>query len=447
MTVFRRLAWVFVFVLAVVACRPAPPTPAPTPAKTTTAVRTPTEGAPAPTRPPAATATQPAPTTSATPTHVPGPSPTAIAPPVTPTPAPFDPTAVNLQLELVAGGLNAPVYVTHAGDGSGRLFVVEKHGTIRIVTAGAVEPTPFLDIRPIVGSRASEQGLLAVAFHPNYVTNGLFFVNYTDTNGDTVVARYRVSDNPNLADPSSASIVLTLDQPAANHNGGMVAFGPDGYLYIGTGDGGRAGDPWGNAQNPQALLGKMLRLDVDAGEPYAIPADNPFVGDPAVRDEIWALGLRNPWRYSFDRATGDLYIADVGQNAWEEINFQPASSQGGENYGWNLMEGLHCFSPPSNCDPGGLTPPIAEYGHELGCSVTGGYVYRGAGFPALAGAYYFGDFCSGRIWALHRDTAGRWTMTELLQSGLSISSFGEDEVGEVYVTDLGRGRLFRLVSP
>jgi glucose/arabinose dehydrogenase len=387
------------------------------------------------------------PTTAPAPTgETPAPSPTATTSPANLPPAPFDPTAFSLGLDLVAESLNAPVYVAHAGDGSGRLFVVEKRGTIRIVTNGQLNPTPFLDIRSIVGSRASEQGLLSVAFHPDYASNGFFFVNYTDTNGDTVVARYRVSDDPDLADPASARTILTLDQPAANHNGGLLLFGPDGYLYIGTGDGGRGGDPWGNAQNPQVLLGKMLRLGVDGPGPYAIPPDNPFVGEPAVRDEIWAVGLRNPWRYSFDRATGDLYIADVGQNKWEEIDFQPADSSGGENYGWNRMEGFHCFSPGTNCDPTGLVLPIAEYGHGLGCSVTGGYVYRGAAFPRMVGVYFYGDFCSGRIWALYPDGAGEWTQAELLQSGLGISSFGEDEAGELYITDLQSGGLYRLVA-
>jgi glucose/arabinose dehydrogenase len=363
-----------------------------------------------------------------------------------PTPGPFNPAAFNPELELIADGLAAPVYVTHAGDGSGRLFVVEKAGTIRIIAEGSVEPTPFLDISRIVGSRASEQGLLSVAFHPSYASNGFFFVNYTDVNGDTVVARYSVSPDPNAADPNSARVILTLDQPAANHNGGMLAFGPDGYLYIGTGDGGRAGDPWDNAQNSQALLGKMLRLDVDGAEPYAIPPDNPFIGDSAARDEIWALGLRNPWRYSFDRTTGDLYMADVGQNAWEEIDFQPANSPGGENYGWNIMEGTHCFSPRTDCDQSGLTLPIAEYSHQLGCSVTGGYVYRGTAFPELTGAYTFGDFCSGIIWALYRNQNGNWTSAELLRSGFSISSFGEDETGELYLTNLRPGELYRLAA-
>lgn len=450
MKISRQLLCSILFLLVIGGCTSPRPTtmPAPTPPAP------PTEPPSAPTAAPQATATQrpaatetPLPATPTTPTsEEPTPGPTATRPPVSLTPAPFDPAALNLDLDLIADSLNAPVYVTHAGDGSGKLFVVEQPGTIRIVTNGQAHAAPFLDIRSIVGSRGNEQGLLSVAFHPDFANNSLFFVNYTDLNGDTVVARYSASDDPDLADPTSARTILTLDQPAANHNGGLLLFGPDGYLYIGTGDGGRAGDPWGNAQNPQVLLGKMLRLDVDAGEPYAIPPDNPFTGEPAVRDEIWALGLRNPWRYSFDRATGDLYIADVGQNNWEEIDFQSAKSPGGENYGWNRAEGFHCFAPATNCDQSELSPPVVEYGHDTGCSVTGGYVYRGSAFPEMAGVYLYGDFCSGRIWGLYRDGTGEWATTVLLDSDLSISSFGEDETGELYLTSLGDGRLYRLVA-
>lgn len=450
----RQLVCATFLVLALAGCTGVQPTVVPAPTATTAPIETRPESQPTATatpRPiatsqPAATDTLLPPTVPQPATEGPVPTPTATTPPASPTHAVFDPTAFSLDLQLIASNLDAPVYATHASDGSGRLFVVEKHGTIRIVAGGAVKPTPFLDIRSMVGSRGSEQGLLSVAFHPDYPANGFFFVDYTDTNGNTVVARYHVSDDPDVADPNSARTILTLDQPAANHNGGLLLFGPDGYLYIGTGDGGGAGDPRGNAQNPQVLLGKMLRLDVDSSEPYAIPTGNPFISDPAVRDEIWALGLRNPWRYSFDRATGDFYIADVGQNRYEEIDFQPAGSRGGENYGWNIMEGFHCFSPGANCDQTGLTLPVAEYSHDLGCSVTGGYVYRGTAFPRMAGAFYFGDFCSGRIWALYRNAAGQWTTAQMLQPGLGISSFGEDEAGELYVTDLGSGRLYRLVA-
>jgi glucose/arabinose dehydrogenase len=300
-------------------------------------------------------------------------------------------------LQPVASGLERPVGIANAGDGSGRLFILEQVGRIRIVRDGELLSSPFLDISGRVGSSASEQGLLGLAFHPGYAENGLFFVNYTDQQGDTVVARFSVSADPNRADPASEAQILTLPQPAGNHNGGHLAFGPDGYLYVGTGDGGGAGDQYGNGQNGGTLLGAMLRLDVDGAQPYLIPAGNPFVDNPAVRDEIWALGLRNPWRYSFDRLTGDLYIADVGQNQYEEVNYQPADAPGGLNYGWPIMEGMHCFPADRDCARAGLTQPVVEYQHAQGCSVTGGYVYRGQEFPALTGIYLFGDFCSGRI--------------------------------------------------
>ncbi len=356
----------------------------------------------------------------------------------------FDPAVTTIRLERVVSGLRTPTGIASAHDGSGRLFITEKAGTVRIVRGGELLPQAFLDIRNLVGSGGSEQGLLGLAFHPRYATTGVFFVNYTDRNGDTVVARYRASADPERADPASATVVLAVKQPAANHNGGHLAFGPDGKLYIGLGDGGGAGDRFGNAQNPAALLGKMLRIDVDAGEPYAIPSDNPFRDRPGYRPEIWALGLRNPWRYSFDRATGDLYIADVGQNAYEEVNFQPASSRGGENYGWPRMEGTHCYPSGAACDRGGLVLPVGEYGRSGGCSVTGGYVYRGRSELALTGAYFFADFCSGTFWSLHRDAAGQWVQTELLRSGVSISSFGEDEAGELYVVGYNNGTLYRL---
>ena len=341
------------------------------------------------------------------------------------------------------GGLVRPVYAGHAGDGSGRLFVIEKEGRIRIVTDGQLSPDPFLDISAIVNSRANERGLLGLAFHPNYASNGRFFVFYTDGRGATVVAEYRVSSDPNRADPASAQVLLTQTQPFANHNGGMLAFGSDGMLYVALGDGGSAGDPQGNGQRQDTLLGKLLRLDV--GEPgvYRVPPDNPFVGVSGARAEIWAYGLRNPWRFSFDRATGDLYIADVGQNSFEEIDFAAASSPGGENYGWKVMEGLSCFQPGPDCDSPRFTPPIAVYGRDEGCSVTGGYVYRGAAHPALVGAYVFGDYCSGLVWTLRRDADGAWRMTPQGEVDARITSFGEDEAGEIYITDDG-GRVLRL---
>jgi glucose/arabinose dehydrogenase len=347
-------------------------------------------------------------------------------------------------LEEVTGGLEMPVFATHAGDGSGRLFVLEKGGSIRVIDASGLLPQPFLNIRARVGSSGSEQGLLGLAFHPAFVQNGRFFVYYTDRNGDTVIARFQANTERTAADPASEVVLLTETQPAANHNGGMLAFGPDGMLYAGLGDGGSAGDPWNNGQSLNTLLGKLLRIDVDNGDTYAVPADNPFVGQGGVRPEIWAYGLRNPWRFSFDRATGDLYIADVGQNQWEEVNYQKANSPGGENYGWKVMEGLHCYGSNS-CDQTGLVLPVAEYDHGQGCSVTGGYVYRGAAQPSLQGAYFYGDYCSGYIWALSRPEVDRWQSDLLLESGAPISSFGESEAGEVLVVALN-GMVYRLVD-
>lgn len=345
---------------------------------------------------------------------------------------------------VITTGLTSPVAITNAGDGSGRLFITEQAGTIRIWNGTALLPTPFLDIRSLV-SCCGEQGLLSVAFHPGYETNGFFYVDYTNVAGNTVIARYKVSGNPNVADPSSASILLTILQPYANHNGGQLQFGADGYLYIGMGDGGSGGDPQNHAQNLNDLLGKILRIDVDGGTPYAIPSTNPFVGVPNTRPEVWAYGLRNPWRFSFDRLSHDLYIGDVGQNLWEEIDFQPASSPGGENYGWRLMEGFHCYNPATGCDDGTLTLPVLEYGHNPSCSVTGGYVYRGSAIPQLYGVYLYGDYCSGIVWGATRDCSGAWSTTVLIQPPINISSFGEDESGEVYLTHLG-GAVYRIAS-
>lgn len=304
--------------------------------------------------------------------------------------------------------------------------------------------TPFLDITDRVGSSANEQGLLGLAFHPDYGQNGHFFVCYTDLLGDTVVSRFSSEPGADQAAADGERVLLQVDQPAANHNGGQLAFGPDGYLYIGLGDGGGAGDRYGNGQNPESLLAKILRIDVDGGEPYAVPADNPFAGQEGVRPETWAMGLRNPWRFSFDRATGDLYIADVGQSRYEEINIQAASGAGGENYGWPIMEGRHCYRQET-CDQSGLTLPVAEYTHAQGCSVTGGYVYRGQEFPTLEGVYLFGDYCSGTIWGLARDAGGAWQMAGLAQSDQQLTAFGEDESGELYTLDAGEGTLYRIV--
>ena len=386
---------------------------------------------------------------ASTPTSAaPSPVPSSTTPTFTPTAAAdrgADLKAIGLALQKVLGGLETPVGLAHAGDGSGRLFVLEKVGRIRVVRDGKLEPVPFLDISDRVGSAQSERGLLGLAFHPGYVDNGFLFINYTDRQGSTVVARFSASDNPAQADPSSETILLTVEQPAANHNGGHLTFGPDGYLYVGTGDGGGAGDQFGNGQDGATLLGSVLRLDVDQSQGYDLPADNPFVGDPAVRDEIWAIGLRNPWRFSFDSLTGDLYIADVGQNTYEEVNFQPAGAPGGQNYGWPIMEAAHCFPQDRACERTGMTLPVVEYDHAQGCSVTGGYVYRGREFPSLNGTYLFGDYCSGRIWGLARDTRGEWQVAGLAQFDIRLSSFGEDEAGELYLLDMGRGELFGIV--
>jgi glucose/arabinose dehydrogenase len=399
--------------------------------------------APLTARPASAT---PSPPPAATSTPQP-PAPTPTSPAATPTAPPRpDPAAARVELRRVLGGLDTPVGIAHAGDGSGWLFVVEKPGRIRIVAGSTLLAAPFLDIAGRVGSAGSEQGLLGLAFHPGYARNGLFFVNYTDLQGDTVVARFSVSADPARGDPANEAILLTVDQPAANHNGGHLAFGPDGYLYVGLGDGGGAGDRYGNGQNLGTLLGKMLRLDVDGGRPYALPPDNPFLTRPDARAEIWAFGLRNPWRYAFDRLTGDLYIADVGQDAYEEIDVQPARSQGGQNYGWPIMEGGHCYPENRACDRTGLALPVAEYDHSQGCSVTGGYVYRGKQFPSLSGVYLFADYCSGRIWGVARDGQGQWRMAELAQAGVRPSSFGEDEAGELYLVDMQGGELFQIAA-
>lgn len=409
-------------------------------------------------RPPAATATPDLPPTAQIATPAATATPTAGAlmaeatptkaratpPPATPPPPPPFPPRIALQPLLT---LPDPItYLTHAGDGSGRLFVVEKQGRVRIIAGEALLPTPFLDISGLVLARGSEQGLLSIAFAPDYPSSGQFYVNYTARAGDgaTVIARYRVSADPNQADPATAEVLLQFDQPAPNHNGGQLQFGPDGFLYIGTGDGGSADDPWDNAENLAVWLGKMLRIDVSRPGGYAIPADNPFLARAGALPELWAYGLRNPWRFSFDRLTGDLYIADVGQNRFEEVNFQPAHSTGGEHYGWDTTEGLSCFEPRAGCNTAGISLPFFAYGHDQGCSVTGGYVYRGARYPDLAGVYLFGDFCSSRIWGA-RAQAGVWQSAALLDSGVNIASFGEDEAGELYVLDLN-GSIYRLLA-
>jgi uncharacterized protein (TIGR03437 family) len=334
--------------------------------------------------------------------------------------------AQEIQLHTVAGGLNFPTDIQSPPDGSGRLFVTQRNGLIRIISGGSVLGQPFLDLRGKVTADGQEQGLLGMAFSPRFSETRQFYVNYTNTNGDTVIARYQVSGNPNVADPTE-TILLGIAQPFANHNGGQLQFGPDGFLYIGMGDGGGAGDPQNNAQNPETSLGKLLRMDVE--------------GNPGARPEIWAYGLRNPWRFSFDRPSGNLWIADVGQTAYEEINVQPASARG-LNYGWSVTEGMHCYRS-AGCSFNGLSMPVAEYDHGSGCSVTGGYVYRGDTSPGLRGVYLYGDFCSGRIWGIE-SRGGQWVSRALMDSGLLITTFGQDQAGEVYVADARGGVVYRL---
>lgn len=380
--------------------------------------------------------------------------------------------ATPLTTTRVASGLNRPIYVTAPPGDTARLFIIEKAGVIKILNfnTGVVLPTPFLNIDALVGGGTtdnSEQGLLGLAFHPDYASNGRFFVNYTNNAGDTVLARYTVSADPNVADAGSAVPLLTLDQPDTNHNGGWLGFGPlDGYLYMATGDGGGAGDDdfghtpgVGNGQDiTDNLLGKILRLDVD-GAAYTIPADNPFVGVTGD-DAIWAFGLRNPWRNSHDRVTGDFYIADVGQGTWEEVNFQSAASAGGENYGWRCREGAHDFNISGDCSLTPFTEPVHEYSHggsPFRCSISGGYAYRGCAIPDLRGTYFFADFCSEQIWSFRYNggfipVAADRTAELAPGGGLGIDevvSFGEDANGELYVIDQGNGtnvgEVFKIV--
>ncbi|WP_455245408.1 PQQ-dependent sugar dehydrogenase [Petrachloros mirabilis] len=350
--------------------------------------------------------------------------------------------AIDL-VPVVTQGLQSPLFLTHAGNGSGQLFVVEQPGTIRLIDRGVLIEKPFLELRDRVSARG-EQGLLGLAFHPGHRRNGRLFVNYTrKSDGATVVSEFTRRNQEHQVAASTERILMVVPQPYSNHNGGMVAFGPDGHLYIGLGDGGSGGDPQNRAQNSDELLGKILRIDVDRGRPYATPDDNPFSGGGGS-PEIFALGFRNPWRFSFDRETGMLWLADVGQNKWEEVDLVTA----GGNYGWRVMEGTHCYDPDRDCNSDGLTFPIAEYGHEQGrCSITGGYVYRGRLIPSLRGTYLFGDYCSGEIFAVtagadHKKTSA---VRILMRTGFRISSFGEDEAGELYLVD-HNGGVHRLAS-
>jgi len=375
----------------------------------------------------------------------------------------------EIQLVKVAGGLADPVNVAAPDDGSGRIFVVERVGRLRIIDAdGALLPEPFLDVTDLVQNDYLEQGLLGLAFHPDYATNGRFYVHFTDyhTNGDNFIMEFTVSeDDPNIANREGGRLLLAVDQPYVNHNGGTIHFGPDGYLYIGIGDGGLGGDPYDTAQDREVLLGKLLRIDVEpvGGLAYGIPAGNPYsqarivqsnsitdvIGEteglsleaayyhPAARPEIWAYGLRNPWQFNFDPATGDLYIADVGQVTWEEINFQAADSPGGQNYGWDIQESAHCYpATDGECPRSQLgTLPVAEYKHgEDGCSITGIGVYRGETFPSLDGIYFNSDWCTGRVWGLARGEDGAWIYEQLLDTGLLVTGSGADQEGNLYAT-------------
>ncbi len=337
------------------------------------------------------------------------------------------PDSSNYEWTLFAAGFERPIDLAHANDGSGRLFIVEQSGVIRIWVDGKIIDQAFLDIRTIVGSAGNEQGLLGIAFHPDYLLNGYFYLNYTDLKGSTRISRFQVSANPNIADPASEYNYLEISQPYTNHNGGGMAFGPDGFLYAGLGDGGLAGDPHNNAQDPNSYLGKLIRFDVDQ----------------EAEPEIWASGLRNPWRFSFDTLTGDLYLADVGQNEFEEVNFLPAGTRAGSNFGWDYYEGIHTYE--SN-PPGDFVSvfPLTEYDHQTGgCSVTGGFVYRGSELPEWQGIYFYGDYCTGNVWGLFQNSIGEWENELLFELEANISSFGLDQVGEIYLLDLF-GNIFKL---
>jgi glucose/arabinose dehydrogenase len=355
-----------------------------------------------------------------------------------PSPLPGD---FTIQLIEVASGLSSPLYLTSPANDS-RLFVVEQAGRIRIIKNGQVLAQPFLDIVSRVSS-GGERGLLSVAFHPSYAANGFFYVNFTDLAGNTRVERFKVSSNPDVGDASSSKLILGVTQPFANHNGGLNLFGPDGMLYIGLGDGGSGGDPQGNGQRTNTLLGKILRIDVDNGDPYSIPSGNPFANQSGARPEIWAYGLRNPWRFSFDRTAGLLFVADVGQGSLEEIDVVP-TTRAGVNYGWNIMEGSSCFGSGS-CSTAGLEPPVIEYNHSGGaCSVTGGYAYRGSAIPELAGHYFYSDYCAGFLRSfLYSNGAATDQRTWDVGTIGSVTSFGEDAAGEMYIV-VQQGRVYRI---
>ena len=351
------------------------------------------------------------------------------------------PASIRLIARPVATGLESPVHVTAPNDDA-RLFIVEQIGRIRVVRDGALLEQPFLDITDRVRS-GGERGLLSVAFHPRYDDNGYLYVNYTDLAGHTNVERYSVSTNPDVADPASAYRILFIEQPFANHNGGLVAFGPDGMMYVGMGDGGSGGDPLEAAQDLDNLLGKLLRIDVDAGDPFAVPPDNPFAAAGGARALVWASGLRNPWRFSWDADASRIYVADVGQNQWEEVNAEAADAPA-LNYGWDVMEASHCFEPASGCNAEGKELPVLEYDHDEGCSVTGGFVYRGQQVPEIRGHYFYADWCGGWVRSFRLGEDGRavdrreWELGDVGR----VTSFGLDAAGELYV--VGDGTIYRL---
>ena len=392
-----------------------------------------------------------APSRTASETRRPAPNgsgqPSASAPPAGPA---FDPTTVAVTLEPFVGGLDAPLAIVDPADGSDRLFVAEQAGAIRVITAGKLLDRPFVDLSAEISS-GGERGLLGLAFHPDFPDDPRVFVDYTDRNGNTVVSSLTVDPgDPDRADPATERPLLHVEQPYANHNGGGLAFTPDGFLLITLGDGGSGGDPHGNGQSETTLLGKILRIDVDTSSPdrpYGIPADNPFAdGANGRRPEIWLTGLRNPWRISFDRLTGDLWIGDVGQGDWEEIDVHRAGAPGGTNYGWNRLEGRHCFAPAQGCDDPAFTLPVTDYGHDQGCTVIGGYVDRAATPSALSGGYLFGDYCSGRLWAIDPASDTPRDPVVVGESHRNIAAFGEDQSGRLYAADISGGEILRVVA-
>ncbi|MEO8468611.1 MAG: PQQ-dependent sugar dehydrogenase [Chloroflexota bacterium] len=416
---------------------PVPSSAAPTQAPTGSHL-TATTAEPSPTASPATTAPPTAkPTPKSTPKPTPKPTPKSVTG--------WDPNHVTVKFTTWATVPGRPLTITNAGDGSGRLFVAEQGGVVYSVKNGAVNGTKFLDISGQV-SGGGEQGLLGLAFHPNFPADNRVFVDYTDGGGDTVVASFVVDPGtPDLVDPTSEVVILSVAQPYSNHNGGAIAFGRDGYLYIGLGDGGSAGDPGNRAQDLNSLLGKILRIDIDhagGGLNYAIPGSNPFAGASGKRGEIWAYGLRNPFRFSFDRTKGDLWIGDLGQNKWEEVDVARAGV-GGLNFGWRIMEGHHCYSPATGCTTKGLTLPVVEYGHGSGCAVIGGNVYRGSGQPLLKGGYIFTDECTGLVWAVDSAKSGQQALVQVAAASSGIAGFGEDEAGELYAADLG-GQIYKI---